>query len=225
MTASRPAEPDPELVPPTGRAVQSIFWDVIERWHARESEIGDWESALHAVSVRRPVGWAALTERLQLINTFQWHEEDRSRDPAADDALLAAVKRSIDASNARRVQTVDQLDALLVRGFAAADCLAPSAPVPSESPGSIIDRLTVLALKIYHTREALAEVKRRADSAASARGLHERLSLLTEQHADLTECLDRLLEDVRRRRVRLKLYRQIKIYRTPGPDTARDEPR
>ena len=202
--------------------MQPILWDVIERWHAAAGDLGsagDWDRACAAVPPRRPEGWPAFTERLQLINTFQWHEEDRSRDSAADDHVLAAVKRSIDASNARRVRTVEALDAAIHGGLADADLIAPTAPLTSESPGSIIDRLTVLALKIYHLKEALGEARR--GGGADPQPLYDRLRPLAEQHADLTECLDRLLADVRAGRTRLKLYRQVKVYRDPASGALR----
>ena len=214
---------DPRLVPPSGRSVQPILWDVIERWHAVEATIADWDTACTAVPARQPEGWAGLTERLQLINTFQWHEEDKSRSADAGDAVLAAVKRSIDASNARRIRTVDALDETIVRGFAAAGQLSATAPLPSESPGSIIDRLTVLALKIYHVKEALHEVRAGKDAAGDPSQLLARVRLVTEQHADLTECLDRLLADVQAGRSRLKLYRQVKIYRDPRSGAVKTE--
>jgi hypothetical protein len=208
-------EPDPARVPRDGRAVQPILWHVIERWHAAETAIDGWATAQRVIPPGQPAGWAALTEHLQLINTFQWHEEDRSREPDASDAVLAATKRSIDASNARRVSTVDALDSLVVAEFTDAGLIVPTAPLPSESPVSIIDRLTVLALKVYHLKEALNAARRGAGPTEDLQALHDRLRLLTDQHADLTECLDRLLADVRAGRVRLKLYRQVKIYRAP----------
>ncbi|MFO7652853.1 MAG: DUF4254 domain-containing protein [Candidatus Krumholzibacteriia bacterium] len=227
MSADPPpshSDADPRRVPPDGRSVQPILWDVIERWHAAVTGEADWEAAQDAVSPRQPEGWAAVVERLQLINTYQWHEEDRSRQQGADDASLAAVKRSIDASNARRVRTVDQLDEIIISGLVDAGLMAPGAPLPSESAGSIIDRLTVLALKIYHLKEALAEVRGRPDTARrDLELLHARVRSVTEQHADLTECLDRLLDDVRAGRLRLKLYRQVKLYRDPETGAMRTD--
>jgi hypothetical protein len=223
MTSASNSEADPRRVPPNGRSVQPILWDVIEHWHAAEAGIDGWEAATTAVPAKYPEGWAALTERLQLINTFQWHEEDRSRDSAADDALLGAVKRSIDASNARRVRTVDALDESIIGGLDDAGLIRTDAPLPSESPGSVIDRLTVLALKIYHVKEALGEARSGAGSREELQPIYDRLRLLTEQHADLTECLDHLLADVRAGKARLKLYRQVKVYRDPASGEVRTQ--
>lgn len=191
---------------PSVERLTPILWDVIRTWHAHEAQLASWLDA-ELLLKRRQDCWEGLVERIQLINTFQWHEEDRSRDPRANDALLASVKRSIDASNARRVQAVEAFDSLLYREFTRAGCLTTSGPLPSETPGSIVDRLTVLALKIHHAGQALV-----ATAAPDARSLEARLAILNEQMHDLGECLDRLVADVCAGRLRLKLYRQIKIY-------------
>ncbi|HPF71451.1 MAG TPA: DUF4254 domain-containing protein [Candidatus Krumholzibacteria bacterium] len=203
-----PAAPR-DLVPPGWSAAAPILDDVIVRWHEGEAAIADWESATAVIDARQPAGWAATVEHLQLINTFQWHEEDRSRDHAADDAVLAAVKRSIDASNRRRVQTVDRLDDMIHAGLVALGQVNPAAPLNSESPGSILDRLTVLALKIHHVGEACAALAAGPERAA----MQARLDGLCEQRDDLGRCLDALLDGIRTGRVGLKLYRQVKVYR------------
>lgn len=215
-------------LPDSSRAMQMIFWEVIERWHRHEEQIHDWDEACAQLPPRQSQGWAALVEHLQLINTFQWHEEDRSREAGSDDTILAAVKRSIDASNGRRVQTVDALDTLIHQALEADGLLNTSAPLHSESVASIVDRLTVLALKNYHLKEALAAARQRPDTVVTSptspaadpelASLYEGLRTVSEQHVDLGECLDRLLDDVRAGRTRLKLYHQVKFYRDqPSP--------
>lgn len=195
------------LVPPTWADVAPILTEVIERWHAHEARIDGWDSATEVLPPNREPGWAAQVELLQLINTFQWHEEDKSRDVGADDTVQAAVKRSIDASNRRRVQAVDRLDDMIHAGLTAAGAVNPAAPLNSESPGSIIDRLTVLALKIHHVAEA-----RDALAGDEAAAMDRRLAGLVEQRDDLGACLDALLAGIRAGRVGLKLYRQVKVY-------------
>jgi hypothetical protein len=140
--------------------VQPIIWKVIERWHRHEAEIASWEDACSLLPAELD-DWPGLIERLQLINTFQWHEEDKSRDPVASDLTLAAIKRSIDASNRRRVETVQAFDELLHARLLESGLMREKAPLHSESPGSIVDRLTVLALKVYHVREALTAARQR----------------------------------------------------------------
>ncbi|MFO7608845.1 MAG: DUF4254 domain-containing protein [Candidatus Krumholzibacteriia bacterium] len=204
---------DPALLVPAGwQAVAPILDEVIARWHEAEPRLAGWESVLAALPARHAPGWAAAVERLQLINTFQWHEEDKSRDHGATDAVQAAVKRSIDASNGRRVQTVDRLDDLIHAGLRRAPGCDPGAPLNSESPASIIDRLTVLALKIHHVGEAVAALP----AGDERRAMQGRFDGLVEQRDDLGGCLDALLEGIGAGRVGLKLYRQVKIYRQPG---------
>jgi hypothetical protein len=239
MTRDIPPEPLAAAnVPPNGRALQPILWSTIERWQAAATPGGDWEGARQRVPLRHE-DWAGMVELLQLINAFQWHEEDRSRDPQAEDATLVAVKRSIDASNRRRVRLVEELDALLHERLAAAGLLSSDAPLHSESPGSIVDRLTVLALKIFHVRAALTAARQIPAEGGSGAGtgaagteapmdpqlteLYERLRGLTEQMVDLTGCLDRLLADIYAGRVRFKLYRQVKVYRDPVSGQMRRE--
>jgi len=217
---------EPTSVPPagdlpdSGRALQPFLWSTIELWHHTEDRIDSWEDAV-ALLPPPAQDWSDLVARLQMINTFQWHEEDRSHDPDADQATLAAVKRSIDASNGRRVRAVEELDDLIFSRLMAARQLDPEAPLHSESPASIVDRLSVLALKVFHTRQTLDEARRNPSGpqAPEAEGgdsdlgeRYERLRSLTEQVVDLTGCLDRLLDDLRAGKVSIKLYRQVKIY-------------
>lgn len=205
----RPVMPDPAaLLPSSFAAVAPVLDEVIERWHAVEPGPGEWLEVQATLPPREPEGWQRMVEQLQLINTFQWHEEDRSRARGAGDAVLAGVKRSIDESNRRRVQAVDQLDAVIHAGFSSLGFINPDAALNSESPGSIIDRLSVLALKAWHAAEAVVEA-----APSERRAMQDRLAMLREQQRDLGGCLDDLLGGIRHGRVGLKLYRQIKLYR------------
>jgi hypothetical protein len=137
-----------------------------------------------------------------------WHCEDSARDPAASDAALAATKRSIDRLNQLRNDLAEQIDRSLLDSLAA---LPPeSAPLHSETPGLIIDRLSILALKIFHTREQL-------DRSTAEHRLRnrERLDVLNQQRDDLALCLAQLWQDVLHHRRRFKLYRQLKMYNDP----------
>ncbi len=191
--------------------LHAIIDEVVATWHAREPEFTDWDVTERLLCGPEAPQWERLAWRLQLINTFQWHEEDKSRAHGAGDELLGAVKRSIDASNRRRVQTIDALDVHLVEAATAAGVNAPDGALHSETPGSIIDRLTVLALKRYHVAEALSACDPDDHPAMQAR-----LDTLEEQVTDLSGCLAALLVDILAGRVRLKLYRQVKVYRDPA---------
>lgn len=151
-------------------------------------------------------------ERLVLdqhrANFDLWHREDAARDPLAGDQAIAAVKRAIDTLNQRRNDLVERIDTLLL----AAVQQNPHAPLHSETPGLIIDRLSILALKLFHTQE---EATRTDASEAHRTRNRDRLALLQEQRADLTSCLGELWSDVTQGKRRFKLYRQLKMYNDP----------
>ncbi|MGC2581224.1 MAG: DUF4254 domain-containing protein [Acidobacteriaceae bacterium] len=145
-----------------------------------------------------------------------WHTEDRARDPRASEHDIAEVKRTIDRYNQCRNDLAEECDAILLDQ--AAECLrpqggpAPTAPLSSESPGLIIDRLSILTLKIFHTQE---EVDRPNAPEGHSDRNRQRLALLTEQRDDLVACLDQLWADVLQGRRRFKIYRQLKMYNDP----------
>jgi hypothetical protein len=194
----------PRLLLPPGRHLLDLFDAIVARWHDCERRIGGWEDAERELSAPDGAGGVHLIHRLGVINTFQWHQEDRSRDLGADDTVLADVKRTIDASNRRRVQTIDAFDTWYVTNLVQ----DPSAPLHSESAGSIVDRLSILALKLHHVREA--EMMARA-------------AVLEEQSSDLAEGLDRLQAEILAGRLRLKLYPQTKVYRDAATGQLRSD--
>lgn len=138
-----------------------------------------------------------------------WHEEDKARDPEASDAEIVKVKHAIDVLNQRRNDLVQRIDELLL---VSAGEQNPAAPLHSETPGMMIDRLSILALKIYHTRE---EAHRNSATEAHHRKNVGRLGVLEEQRADLAGCLDGLWREVIAGTRRFKLYRQMKMYNDP----------
>jgi cell division protein FtsB len=153
-------------------------------------------------------GLLAIAMAQHRANFDLWHEEDKARDPGATDADIAGVKRAIDRLNQRRNDLVEKMDAWLL------DALEQNerAPLHSETPGLMIDRLSILALKIFHTRE---EAHRDTATEAHRQRNAERLTLLSEQRADLAACLDSLWADVLDGKRRFKLYRQMKMYNDP----------
>jgi hypothetical protein len=146
-----------------------------------------------------------------------WHIEDEARAPGASDAELAEVKRRIDTKNQERNDLVEEVDRALITWLAERGLPNEEAPLNSESPGLIIDRLSILALKIYHTRE---EAERGDAPEGHAERNRERLQILEEQRADLAGCLDALWRETLDGTRRFKLYRQMKMYNDPALNPA-----
>jgi hypothetical protein len=153
-------------------------------------------------------GLMALAMAQHRANFELWHEEDKARVPDASNAEIAGVKRAIDALNQKRNDLVEKIDVWLIERLAQSS----TAPLHSETPGLIVDRLSILALKIYHTREE--SVRESATEEHRLRNV-ERLALLEEQRGDLAECLDVLWAEVLGGTRRFKLYRQMKMYNDP----------
>lgn len=161
--------------------------------------------------------WLAAVERQHRANFALWHIEDEARRPGATDGEIAEVKRRIDRTNQHRNDLAEELDRMLLGWLSELGLPRPGSPLHSESPGLIIDRLSILALKIYHTRE---EAERVAAPAGHAERNRERLSVLEEQRADLAGCLDGLWRETLEGARRFKIYRQLKMYNDPALNPA-----
>lgn len=138
-----------------------------------------------------------------------WHEEDAARSPDAPDSTIAFVKHEIDRLNQRRNDLVEKIDLALLDEVGPQNELAP---LHSETPGLIVDRLSILALKIYHTAE---EAHRESATEQHRRRNLERLYILEQQRNDLASCLDQLWQQILRGERRFRLYRQMKMYNDP----------
>lgn len=139
-----------------------------------------------------------------------WHEEDQARDAKATPERIVEIKRAIDRLNQRRNDLMERIDLLLL---AEAGEQREEAPLHSESPGMMIDRLSILDLKRFHTEE---EIARAGGDEQHARRNRERLVVIEEQRNDLRDALDALWSDVLAGRRRFKLYRQMKMYNDPA---------
>lgn len=146
------------------------------------------------------------------IDSVQWHLEDIIRDPliAPEDALI--IKRRIDKSNQDRTDMVEQIDSRFLEKFADVKTL-PDASINTESPAWAIDRLAILALKIWHMREQTERTDASPEHIARCRA---KLDVLLEQRVDLSSAIDALLEDFAAGRKYMKVYRQMKMYNDPA---------
>jgi len=180
-------------------------------WHGRADEQEN-SAPLNSVDE-----WLDLVARQHRANFDLWHIEDEARAPRVSDAELAAVKRRIDQTNQLRNDLAEELDRKLLAWLEARGLPKADAALNSESPGLIIDRLSILALKIYHTRE---EMERRDAPEGHAERNLERLEVLKEQRADLAACLDALWQDTVSGVRCFKLYRQMKMYNDPALNPA-----
>jgi hypothetical protein len=142
-----------------------------------------------------------------------WHEEDEARDPEATPEKIVRIKKAIDRLNQRRNDLTERIDRMLLE---AAGEQRAEAPLHSETPGMMIDRLSILELKRFHTEEEIA----RAAGEEHAQRNRERLAVLNEQRGDLSDALDALWADVSAGRRRFKLYRQMKMYNDPALNPA-----
>ncbi len=157
--------------------------------------------------------WPGLVAEQHRANFDLWHIEDQARAPGAGDAEVAAVKRRIDRTNQRRNDLLEELDRTLLGWLSPRGLPNATAPLHSETPGLIIDRLSILALKIYHTRE---ETERRNAPQGHAARNRERLAILDQQRSDLAGCLDALWRQILSGERSFKLYRQLKMYNDPS---------
>jgi hypothetical protein len=148
------------------------------------------------------------------FNFLLWHEEDVARSPDVGDAKIAAVKRAIDGYNQKRNDAIEKIDDYLKREVETRGIVVlPTARLNTETPGQAIDRLSILALRIYHMEDQLERSDATAEHLARVRG---KLEILHIQHEDLSGSLQELFNDIFAGRNRLKLYRQFKMYNDPS---------
>lgn len=145
------------------------------------------------------------------IDTVQWHYEDIIRDPHIDPIEALALKRRIDRSNQDRTDLVEEIDSYF-RQFYSDVVPGPGARLNTESPAWAVDRLSILALKIYHMQE---QVDRKDANAEHIARCKAKLNILLEQQKDLSLAIDQLLEDISAGRKYMKVYRQMKMYNDP----------
>lgn len=180
--------------------VVDLQTETVERWHAEPITNAE-------------VGFLGTVCEQHSFNYRLWHEEDLARCPDADDQVIARVKRAIDGFNQQRNDWIEKIDDE-ISGFLDRLKVTPdeNARLNSETPGSVIDRLSILALRIYH----LEEQRDRADATADHReSVANKLAVCLLQQSDLGRSLAELLDDIFSGRKRHRTYRQFKMYNDP----------
>ncbi|NCQ58516.1 MAG: DUF4254 domain-containing protein, partial [Flavobacteriales bacterium] len=142
------------------------------------------------------------------IDTVQWHYEDIIRDPQINPVAALTLKRQIDASNQDRTDMVEYIDSYFLNKYKEVTPKA-NATINTESPAWGIDRLSILALKIYHMNE---EATRKDASESHRNACQKKLDILLEQRIDLSTAIDTLLNDIENGDKYMKVYKQMKMY-------------
>ena len=142
------------------------------------------------------------------IDTVQWHLEDLIRDPKINPGDALKLKRTIDNSNQKRTDLVEYIDSYFLNKYKNVE-ISNSATFNSESPAWAIDRLSILALKIFHMNE---ETKRKGASEEHKSNCCAKLEILTQQKEDLSSAIDQLLSDIESGTKYMKTYKQMKMY-------------
>ena len=183
-----------------------IFNDTVARYHVTD----DVDAPLH-----NPYAQGTIEHDLcakAWIDAVQWHLEDIIRDPDIDPVAALALKRRLDKSNQDRTDLVEKIDTYLRTRYADVEPL-PQATINTESPAWAIDRLSILALKIYHMQEQATRPDATPDHRARCKA---KLDVLLEQRADLSTAITQLLDDIAAGRKYMKVYRQMKMYNDPA---------
>ena len=146
------------------------------------------------------------------IDTVQWHLEDLIRDPQIDPVAALELKRRIDRSNQERTDMVEYIDSYFLDKYKEVKPLS-DATINTESPAWAIDRLSILALKIYHMQQ---EVERTDTTEEHRAQCQAKLNILLEQRKDLSTAIEQLLADIEAGRKYMKVYKQMKMYNDPA---------
>ena len=181
-----------------------IFQEVIEKYHVINTVGQDFENPYS----EKDQLLEHLLFRKCWIDTVQWHYEDIIRDPNINPVSALKLKRQIDASNQDRTDMVEYIDSYFLEKYKEVQPKA-DASINSESPAWAIDRLSILALKIFH----MEEEANRADASEDHRQkCQQKLNVLLEQRTDLSTAIDQLLEDIEQGNKYMKVYKQMKMY-------------
>ena len=179
-----------------------LFDEVIKKYHVIDDVDQPFENPYDKNSFEH------LLYRKNWIDTVQWHYEDIIRLPDIDPVDAIVLKRKIDVSNQDRTDMVEFIDSYFLNKFKDVK-VKEGAKINSETPAWAIDRLSILALKIYHMKE---EATRESASEAHRAKCQEKLNVLLEQRVDLSTAIDDLLNDFATGEKYMKVYKQMKMY-------------
>lgn len=183
-----------------------IFGEAINDYHIHNN--------IHQ-PIQNPYRISSIEHLLYLkcwIDTVQWHMEDVVRNPEIDPVEGLQWKRRIDASNQERTDVVEYIDSYFLEEYKTVEA-KPTAKINSESPAWVVDRLSILALKVYHMREETL----RNDASEEHKNLcTQKLNILLNQQADLSNSLDELIQDIENGDKYMKVYKQMKMYNDPS---------
>ncbi|RAJ14147.1 DUF4254 domain-containing protein [Arenibacter echinorum] len=179
-----------------------IFEESIEKYHQKDDVSQEFNNPYPKDDISH------LLYRKNWIDTVQWHYEDIIRDPNIEPVAALKLKRQIDASNQDRTDLVEFIDSYFVNKYQLVE-KRTDATINTESPAWAIDRLSILALKVYHMQE---EVNRTDASQEHIQKCQNKLNVLLEQKKDLCSAIDQLLEDIESGKKYMKVYKQMKMY-------------
>ncbi len=179
-----------------------IFEESINKYHIVDNVIQPFENPYPKDGI------AHLLYRKNWIDTVQWHYEDIIRDPNIDPEAALTLKRKIDASNQDRTDLVEYIDSYFLKKYQSVQ-IQEGAIINTESPAWAIDRLSILALKIYHMNE---EATRADATTEHLKRCQAKLNVLLEQKQDLSKAIDQFLLDIEKGKKYMKVYKQMKMY-------------
>ena len=182
----------------------AIFKEIIANYHV----IDNVDQAFSNPYDSKSQNLEHLLYRKCWIDTVQWHYEDIIRDPNIDPLSALTLKRQIDASNQDRTDMVEYIDSYFLENNKGVPTKA-NATINTESPAWGVDRLSILALKVYHMNE---EATRENASEAHRNACQIKLNILLEQRVDLSTAIDQLLNDIEKGDKYMKVYKQMKMY-------------
>lgn len=179
-----------------------LFDKVINKYHILDDVDQPYDNPYNKTELEH------LLHRKCWIDTVQWHYEDIIRLPDIDPIEALTLKRRIDASNQNRTDMVEYIDSYYLDRYKNIK-IQPNAKINTESPAWAIDRLSILALKIYHMKE---EANRETASDKHRTSCQQKLDVLLEQREDLSSAIDDLLQDIAHGKKYMKVYKQMKMY-------------